>query len=344
MARRTCRGGRGSAAGTRRRAMCRGRACVASGRTSGTPVFRVPAWSRGTSGVRYGAGAGGGAAVTNERRRGASGGPGGTSGDRDDLLFIGVSALIAVTVTAFNVLNVVDERAGIGRPIAIWEPVVWEGSSALVLLALLPVILWVTRRAWPLTSPWPRQLAAHVATALGVSLVHVLAMGAIRGGVYALAGRSYDPWGPLMNWPYELRQDLPVYVVLVGAYVGWRGLRSPVASGRADDAAVEPQALEIRDGARRRFVALQDVDWIEAAGNYVELHRASGPVLHRSSLADLERRLAGAGFVRIHRSRLVRRGAVSQVDSRPSGDFVVRLAGGVELAGSRRFRRPLLEP
>ena len=52
----------------------------------------------------------------------------------------------------------------------------------------------------------------------------------------------------------------------------------------------------------------------------------------------------GAAFVRVHRSRLVRRGAVAQVESRPTGDYVIRLTDGREVAGSRRYRRPLLEP
>ena len=43
------------------------------------------------------------------------------------------------------------------------------------------------------------------------------------------------------------------------------------------------------------------------------------------------------------RSRLVRRAAIAQVESKPSGDYVVRLADGRELAGSRRYRKPLLD-
>jgi DNA-binding LytR/AlgR family response regulator len=58
----------------------------------------------------------------------------------------------------------------------------------------------------------------------------------------------------------------------------------------------------------------------------------------------MERSLEGAGFVRIHRSRLVRRAAITQVESKPSGDYVVRLSDGRELSGSRRYRRPLLDP
>jgi DNA-binding LytR/AlgR family response regulator len=103
------------------------------------------------------------------------------------------------------------------------------------------------------------------------------------------------------------------------------------------------ETIEVKDGARRRFVAALDIQWIEAAGNYVELHTADAAILHRAPLSELERQL-GLGFVRVHRSRLVRRGAVAQVESRPSGDYVVRLSDGREVLGSRRYRRPLLEP
>ena len=46
--------------------------------------------------------------------------------------------------------------------------------------------------------------------------------------------------------------------------------------------------------------------------------------------------------MRVHRSRLVRRDAIEAVESKPTGDFVVRLRDGRELAGSRRYRKPLL--
>ncbi|WP_309605928.1 LytTR family DNA-binding domain-containing protein [Phenylobacterium sp.] len=65
------------------------------------------------------------------------------------------------------------------------------------------------------------------------------------------------------------------------------------------------------------------------------------PAASRLALGDGSR-FRAAGFVRIHRSRLVRRDAVATVESRPTGDFRVRLRDGRELAGSRRYRRPLL--
>ncbi len=257
---------------------------------------------------------------------------------REDLLFTGVVAAVLVVFLYFNALNVADEHARVGRPLALWEPMVWEGSSGLFFLAISPLVTALTRRFWPTRPPWARKVAVHAAAAVVVSLLHMLAIGAIRWTIYRLVGGSYDALGPLGDWPYELRKDLLVYAAIVGLYVVWRTLRwraHPVEAATAE-------ILEVRDGARRHFVPVNDVVWVEAAGNYVELHRGGSGLLHRASLSEMERRLQTAGFVRIHRSRLVRREAVAAVESKATGDFIVRLHDGRELAGSRRYRRPLL--
>jgi hypothetical protein len=257
---------------------------------------------------------------------------------REDLLFTGVVGAVLVVFLYLNALNVADEHARAGRPVALWEPMVWEGSSGLVFLAVSPLVTALTRRFWPTRPPWIRKFAVHATAAVFVSLLHVLAIGAIRWAIYRLAGGHYDPLGPLGDWPYELRKDVLVYTTIVGLYIVWRTLRSrahPVGAASAE-------VLEVRDGARRHFVPVNDVVWVEAAGNYVELHRGGPGLLHRASLSEMERRLQSAGFIRIHRSRLVRREAVAAVESKATGDFVVRLRDGRELAGSRRYRRPLL--
>jgi hypothetical protein len=257
---------------------------------------------------------------------------------RGDLLFIAIASAVVAVILLFNVLNVLDERARAGLGIPFWQPVVWEASSGIVFLALSPAILAVARRFWLLTPPRLPKLAIHAVAAVAVSFVHVVAAGVMRWAAYAAVGDDYSPLALLADWPYELRKDLLVYGSIVGIYVAWRQLRS----GSPVSAESGPEVLEVRDGARRHFVPLAEVVWVEAAGNYVELHRGGGGLLHRASLSEMERRLHAAGFVRIHRSRLVRRDAVAAVESRPTGDFVVRLRDGRELAGSRRYRRPLL--
>ena len=77
----------------------------------------------------------------------------------------------------------------------------------------------------------------------------------------------------------------------------------------------------------------QQIDWIKAAGNYVELHGEAGTITHRSTLAATEQDLSSKGFVRIHRSILVRRDAIARV--RP--DDVV-LVDGTHLKTGKSFR------
>jgi hypothetical protein len=254
-----------------------------------------------------------------------------------------VVAAVGMAIAIVDTLSVVDERTNAGHPVPYWQPLVWETTSVAVLVVLSPAIMAFTRRVWPLRLPRVRMIALHLAAAVAYSLVHVAAMGGLRWAVYALVGDHYAPLSPLANWPYELRKDVLVYAAIVAIYVGWRLLRDP---REPRDPAGEGgrESIEVRDGARRHWVPLAEVAWIEAAGNYVELHRGHTPILHRAPLSEMERQLHGQGFVRIHRSRLVQRAQIAQVESKPSGDYVVTLADGRELAGSRRFRRPLLEP
>jgi hypothetical protein len=257
---------------------------------------------------------------------------------REDAFFLLVTAAVLVVFLYFNALNVADEHRRGGHPVALWEPLVWEFTSGVYFLAVSPLVMALARRNWPTRGPWGRKAAVHAAAALVVSLAHVLVIGVARWAIYRSVGGYYAPLSPLGDWPYEFRKDVLVYVTIVGVYVVWLQLRAPHKPTDATPADV----LEVRDGARRHFVPLTEVVWVEAAGNYVELHRGGAGLLHRASLSEMERRLQSAGFVRIHRSRLVRREAVAAVESKPTGDFVVRLRDGRELAGSRRYRRPLL--
>lgn len=78
------------------------------------------------------------------------------------------------------------------------------------------------------------------------------------------------------------------------------------------------------------------IDWVRAAGNYVELRTAGRTIVHRLSIAAAERELTGHGFVRIHRSTLVRRDRIARV--RP---LDVVLADGTHLRIGKRYRAAL---
>ena len=94
----------------------------------------------------------------------------------------------------------------------------------------------------------------------------------------------------------------------------------------------------VRVGRKVRLIETEEVEWIEAADNYVRLHVGDARHLVRESLRDLEQRLDAGRFVRIHRSAIVNLARVVELVAQPGGDFTVLLAGGARLRLSRRYR------
>jgi two-component system LytT family response regulator len=98
------------------------------------------------------------------------------------------------------------------------------------------------------------------------------------------------------------------------------------------------ERIAIRDGARTVLVALSEIDWIEAADYYVQLHVGAKSYLHREPLRDLEARLDPQRFMRIHRSAIVALDRIAELRSSTHGDHCVRLRDGTELKLSRTRR------
>ena len=100
-----------------------------------------------------------------------------------------------------------------------------------------------------------------------------------------------------------------------------------------------PKSIErfvVRHAGRIAFVATAQIDWIEAADNYVYLHAGRESHLIRGSLKTIESRL-GEGFVRIHRSAIVNTSRIRTLEPLSHGDYDVELLDGSHLTASRTF-------
>lgn len=95
--------------------------------------------------------------------------------------------------------------------------------------------------------------------------------------------------------------------------------------------------LIVRSVGRMDKVALEQVLWIETAGNYVELHLAERTLLHRTTLTELVQYLDPDEFLRIHRRILVRRDEVMGLRQLQEGSYVVALRCGQSLPVSERY-------
>jgi two-component system LytT family response regulator len=101
--------------------------------------------------------------------------------------------------------------------------------------------------------------------------------------------------------------------------------------------------LAIRNNGQILFLKAEEIEWIDASGNYVRLNAAGESHLLRETMAGVEAKLPSDRFVRIHRSTIVNVDAVRELLPKPHGDFVVVLTSGKRLAMSRGYRDKLEE-
>ena len=121
-------------------------------------------------------------------------------------------------------------------------------------------------------------------------------------------------------------------------------LRELLAMLRAENA--RDERFLIRSGHRMYFVAASEIEWADAAGNYVRLHAGGRAHLYRDTMKSLEARLDARRFVRIHRSAIVNIDRVAQIEPYVHGEYVVTMRDGTRLTSSRAHSaglRALLE-
>lgn len=96
-----------------------------------------------------------------------------------------------------------------------------------------------------------------------------------------------------------------------------------------------PGRLVVRDGSRVTFVRTEEIDWIDAAGNYARLHVGKAMHLLREPLKVLEGRLDPEKFLRVHRSAIVNLERIVSVEPYFHGEYTLTLRDGTKLTSSR---------
>ncbi len=99
--------------------------------------------------------------------------------------------------------------------------------------------------------------------------------------------------------------------------------------------------LVVRSGGTTRFIRVSDIDWIEGAGVYVNLHIAGKELLYRSALNDLADSLDPLRFVRVHRSVIVNIDSILELQPISHGEFELVLKDGHRSRVTRTYRTKL---
>jgi len=218
---------------------------------------------------------------------------------------------------------------------------------------LLPLVLAFDRRRPMRWDNLRWTLPAHVLGSIVFCVVHVSAMVAIRKLVYAARGEHYEFGDVPLELFYEYLKDVRGYFWILFAVYCYRYILlrlqgearvlSEPEVGPALDSVERPQRFLVRKLGKEFLVAAADVEWLEAQGNYVNLHVRDRVYPLRSTMTAVESLLDPAKFVRVHRSHIINLEHLAEIEPLDTGDARLKLRDGSVVPCSRTFRGALRE-
>lgn len=259
------------------------------------------------------------------------------------LVWAAILSASAVTNALVEVMDASRRDADLG----LWEPMIWEFSSLGLILLTLPLLWWGCER-WPLhADTWRRRLPLYLLASVGWSLLHVVGMMLLRHLAYASLGYRYqDDAGLLERFAYEYLKDVRTFAMFVAFehFASWFGRRrqgeaSLLAEpdvGPPVEPVERPQHFLVRKLGKEFLVATADVEYAQAAGNYVNLRVRGHDYPLRITMAVLEQRLDPSEFLRPHRSWLINRGQLRSIEPLDGGEALLHMADGAKVPCSRR--------
>ena len=118
-------------------------------------------------------------------------------------------------------------------------------------------------------------------------------------------------------------------------------LTALLADVRPEQKPKQLDRIAVKSSGRIVFVKVDEIDWVEAADNYVSLHVGTENHLHRETMATLEGQLPMEKFMRISRSTIVNMDRIKELQPLFHGEYTVILRNGTKLTLSRSYREKL---
>lgn len=230
-------------------------------------------------------------------------------------------------------------------PFQLWEPFAWEYTSAISVLLLFPAIVMLLKKV---PFDWlsiKRSLFYYFVASILFSISHVSIMVGMREVIYFFMGGNYDFGDFWFELFYEYRKDLwsfIFFIVLINAYnfilSRLQGEANPVAQSEEESVSASFDRLLVKKLGKEFIIKVEDVEWLEASGNYVNLHIKGRIYPMRATLSKLIEQISEKGFCRIHRSHAINLEYVESITPLSSGDSEVKLENGKILNLSRRYK------
>ena len=234
----------------------------------------------------------------------------------------------AIVSAVGNSITVAMELTRAGLPFHPAEPAIWEWTSNLTHLAIVPLVVWFTRRFPPRPADWRTVLPLYLAGSVAYCVLHVAVMVGLRNLVYWAGGTDYDfgDWGRQLLYEYvkDVRSFFGMVLTIELYRFGVRRLQGEASLLAAPDDDTPPVEPVERP---ERFL-------VRKLGREYPL---------RSTIAAIEARLDPRRFRRVHRSHIVNLDHVASIEPLDTGDARVHLREGRVVPVSRRYLGVLRE-
>ena len=266
---------------------------------------------------------------------------------KHERLYVAAGLTLALFINGTIIAtSIIMEAQRSGRDFPLGAPFITEYTSHLAALLLVPLLIqgvnWFPLRFGTLR----RNIPAHIVMTVLFCLAHIGLFVAMRKLVFGALGQTYIySDDPLLSFIYEYRKDAWSYMLWIVGIHSYRftlsrlrGEAVPVAESEEPAPNAAPERFLVRKLGREFIVRVDSVEWLEAAGNYVNLHVGERTYPLRATMNAVVADLQSRGFVRIHRSCGVNLDFVDSLTPQESGDAKVTLRSGHTLTLSRRYR------
>lgn len=252
--------------------------------------------------------------------------------------------MINATILATSVIMEAT-RGGNELPYETWKPFVWEYASAITLITLIPALGWLLNNFPVEWENIKRSIITYLLASLVYSGLHITGMTVIREFVYWTQSQNYDIGDIAFELLYEYRKDVWGFIFLLAFITSYRfiinrlhGEASLIAEGEDEQASQVCDRLLVKKLGKEFIVKVEDIEWLESAGNYVNLHIKGRIYPTRTTLNGLIAQISDKGFCRIHRSHGINLDEVDSISPQPSGDSEITLKNGKVLNLSRSYK------
>lgn len=207
-------------------------------------------------------------------------------------------------------------------------------TSAVAVLIMVPFLIQWLELLKPSLDAWPRLAIGHTIGSVFFAFGHYVLMVALRAPWYALNDRTYVWREPFVsNLIVEYQKDIKIYlgfVVLISAYQYYRRAKATQPQPHAD-------RLIVQSGRGSSVLKLEDIDYLEAARNYVAVHAGDREYVIRDTMTNLARKLSTGPFERTHRSFIVNIDKIREIRTEDAGQRII-LTSGKDVPLSRGYR------